>query len=359
MISCEIGFDVIFLYPKQLIKCTVDVWSEKNCTVESITAEIIGCAECQFTINNSFLKCIRIYKKGVVYRGKEKFFVLQHTIAGGTNTFLLTSDHQYFTFKFCIPEYLPSTWYGEYGTIKYIGNVIVKAEHVAPYHFEKLLKINKVSRKFRYGFVNLGEVEIEIWLPLCGVSAGQKLPVYCNINNQSKVFFGGLIFVLTQIEVYRSTSPVKAVKLFRKDICRIPRMVDILVGNYEFYGVLETNGDTCPTNQYNQCSCCQVIYEAWLSIQGSLPRYKHFGYPNIDTPGIPIIIGNMPLYGWDIDRITNEVRGAIFEPSTSIELDALPPDSEVEKILNLDEELDKETVWNIGRQITEDILHKK
>ncbi|KAB0799230.1 hypothetical protein PPYR_07110 [Photinus pyralis] len=161
---------------------------------------------------------------------------------------------------------------------------------------------------------------------------------------------------LNDCEAKLSTTPARAVKLFRKDVCRVARMVDILGGKHEFFGVLETESDTYPTNQYNRSSCCQVIYEVWLSIQGSLPRYKQFGYPNIDTPGIPILIGNVPLYKWDINEITTKVRSSMYEPPTCIETDALPPDDEVEKILNAEEELDNETVWNIRRQLAGDAL---
>lgn len=374
MINCEINFQAILVFPNQELKGTVAIGSDKVCVIEYITVEVIGCAECNFTFDKCVMKCLRIYKKGVKFQGTEEYSVAQHTITGGTSMFLVSDERHYFNFQFYIPEYLPSTWCGKFGTIKYVTSVTVKEENAAPHNFKKDLQINtcrnlclenrllaevsrKVNRKFRYGFVNLGDVEVEIWLPLSGVAAGQRFPVYCSINNQSKVFFGGLIFVLTQIQIYKSTTPAKAVKLFRKDVCRVARMVDILEGQQEFFGVLETDNDTYPTNQYYRASCCQVIYEVWLSIQGSVPRYKQFGYPNIDTPGIPIIIGNVPLYKWDINEITTKVRGSMYEPPMCIETDALPPDDEVEKILNAEEELDSETLWNIRRQLVGDALH--
>lgn len=117
-------------------------------------------------------------------------------------------------------------------------------------------------------------------------------------------------------------------------------MVDILRGTYEFYCILETDATTTPTNQY-WCSTCQIIYEVWISLQASLPRYKAYGYPNIDTPGISLIIGTKPLYKWDNQEITNEVMNALYSARPPVDMEPLPPDDEVEEMLNnADEDLD-------------------
>lgn len=60
-----------------------------------------------------------------------------------------------------------------------------------------------ISRTFRYGIISLGNVYVSIWLPLCGIAAGQGIPILCTINNESTVQFGGLIFVLTQIQIFK------------------------------------------------------------------------------------------------------------------------------------------------------------
>lgn len=60
-----------------------------------------------------------------------------------------------------------------------------------------------VQRTFHFAVVNLGVVTVSVWLPICGIATGQSLPVLCTVLNDSKIQFGGLVFVLTQVEVYR------------------------------------------------------------------------------------------------------------------------------------------------------------
>ncbi|KAF5305624.1 hypothetical protein FQR65_LT07705 [Abscondita terminalis] len=259
---------------------------------------------------------------------------------------------------------------------RYISKIIIKEVNeilevfteqiiIKPYRNLNLEKhllsevLQKVNRTFRFGIINLGNVEIKIWLPLCGVAAGQSIPILCTINNNSRIFFGGIVFVLTQIEVYRSSLPTKTAKTVRTDVCRVARMVHILRGKYEYYAVLETDQHTPPTNQYYRCRSCQLIYEIWVSVQGAIPRYNAYGYPNIDTPGIPIIIGTHPLYNWNINVITKKVMDYINETRSQTEINGSHADDEVEEILkNDDEEYDKETELNIMRQLVDETIVK-
>lgn len=58
-------------------------------------------------------------------------------------------------------------------------------------------------RKFQFAAISLGRVTVSVWLPLCGIAAGQGIPVLCSITNNSKILFGSLVFVLTKTEIYR------------------------------------------------------------------------------------------------------------------------------------------------------------
>ncbi|KAF2885546.1 hypothetical protein ILUMI_20614 [Ignelater luminosus] len=277
-----------------------------------------------------------------------------------------------FSFKTSVPPHLPATWEGKYGTVRYIAKVMIKEQKKPIQVFTQEIPVcpkrnlqleqhllcearQDISRNFRYGIINLGNIYISMWLPLCGIAAGQGIPLLCTINNESTVQFGGLIFVLTQLQVYRSLQPTKATKVHRHDVCRIPRMVDILQGKYEFYCVLQTNHDLYPTNQFWKCKCCQVIYEVWVSLQGAIPRYKAYGYPNIDSPGIPLIIGTEPLCEWDNKLLTNDVMESVFSTRPPVIMEPLPPDDDIEEMLNnADEELDYETERNLSRQLVDE-----
>lgn len=131
---------------------------------------------------------------------------------------------------------MPGSWSGDYGCIKYIslnmiqilirnysryiGKVTVSLaneEDVFTYTQpmvvgysrdlsveQHLLNEGKVdaTRSF-FSPRPCGHVEINVWIPICGIAAGQSLPVLCEINNNSKVHFGGLVVVLTRIDIYR------------------------------------------------------------------------------------------------------------------------------------------------------------
>lgn len=58
-----------------------------------------------------------------------------------------------------------------------------------------------IERKFTFG--KNGFIRVSFWMPVSGVAIGQGLPVVCSIDNQSKLHFSGLVFVLTRIDEYR------------------------------------------------------------------------------------------------------------------------------------------------------------
>ncbi|XP_065161357.1 uncharacterized protein [Atheta coriaria] len=313
------------------------------------------------------------------FTGTQSFFYCRHTLAGNDGTEVIMEKRSYyFPFKCKLPGHLPASWTGEHGRIKYVANVIIKGEEeiigvhskeleIVPYRnlsFETNLMLEakqQVTRKFRFGLLNLGTVTVSLWMPICGISAGQCLPVICTIDNQSSVLFGGIIFVLTQIQVYRSQKPYYSVKTVRKDVCRVARITDILRGTQEYYCVLKSDKTNFPTTQFWRCSTCQLIYEVWVQIQGSLPANNAYGYPNIDLPGTAIIIGTHPAIQWDINEINQDVMRTLLRVREPIILDPPPQTEVVEEILNtVDDDFDSEMMKNLSKQMNNsDNISKK
>lgn len=146
---------------------------------------------------------------------------------------------------------------------------------------------------------------------------------------------------------------MKNAKTVRTDICRVARVVDVLKGKSDYYCVLETTKDVQPTNQFWKCKCCQLTYEVWVSVQAVLPRYNAYNYPNIDTPGIPIVIGTEPLLEFSKDAVTAEVMNLLLNTHPPIIMEPPLPDDEVEEMLtHVDDELDEATIQNISRQMS-------
>lgn len=120
-------------------------------------------------------------------------------------------------------------------------------------------------------------------------------------------------------------------------------------GKNDYYSVLETSKDLFPTNQFWKCKSCQLTYEVWVSVRGAFPRYHAYNYPNIDTPGIPLIIGTEPLLEWDKNYVTAEVMKMLFSSHPPVIMEPAPPDDEVQEMLihvkdELDEEMAKKEV---------------
>lgn len=129
-------------------------------------------------------------------------------------------------------------------------------------------------------------------------------------------------------------------------------MVDVLKGRFDYYCVLDTAKNMVPTNQFWQCGCCRVTYEVWVTLQAALPRHGPYNYPNIDMPGVPVIIGTEPLLHWNKDEITADVMQAVFASHPPVVMEPPPPDDEVEAMLtHVEEALDEETILNLYRQM--------
>lgn len=130
-------------------------------------------------------------------------------------------------------------------------------------------------------------------------------------------------------------------------------MVNITRGRTDYYCILETDEHTLPTNQFPSCTCCQIVYELWVSVQGAFPRYGPCGYPSIDTPGIPIILGTEPILDYNISKITASIMNILLTLKNNMKItDKVPLDEEVEQFMIIvEEELDEQTIENLNRQI--------
>lgn len=87
-------------------------------------------------------------------------------------------------------------------------------------------------------------------------------------------------------------------------------------------------------------------------MQAALPRYNAYNYPNIDTPGIPVIIGTEPILKWNKDEVTSEVMNLLLSSHPPVIMEPPVPDDEVEEMLtHVEEELDEAMIQNLSRQM--------
>ncbi|XP_017771158.1 PREDICTED: uncharacterized protein LOC108558682 [Nicrophorus vespilloides] len=361
----EIKLDKNNIHPREDISGNVKIKVQTALFLTHAYIEITGRAVCCWKQKKHIFS-----SRKRSFTGEEEFFYCRHTLAGNDGTEVIMEKRSYYyPFKCKLPGHLPATWHGQYGLIQYVAQVVIKSDEecigkhskeitIIPYRnlrYEPYLLIEAkktVKRTYHFGFLKMGTVTVTIWLPLCGISAGQNLPLICTIDNKSSVLFGGIVFILTQIQIYRSSKPKYTVKTIRTDICRVARMADILKGVQEYYCVLKTDSDIFPTTQYWRCSTCQLVYEVWAQLQGSLPTNNAYGYPNVDVPGIPIIVGTDPLCNWNINEINDQVMRTLLRVREPIVMDPPPPDEVVEEILNtVDDEFDVEMMSNLTKQI--------
>ncbi|KAL3275537.1 hypothetical protein HHI36_020296 [Cryptolaemus montrouzieri] len=362
-IVCRIIIEDII---KRRLNGFVEITTPGEAIIKYALIEISGIASCEFPLEKNVFKFPRFYRKGVLVNGEDVFYYTRHTLCGGS----LAHKHkgvEGYEFSCGWPIRLPATWKGEFGSIKYWGKItVIESSNVFVHNQEILVwsrrdlslephlkfeSLIKVRRTFHF-MKSLGYIDIDVWVPFSGVAIKQSIPVLCSIDNRSNVLFGSIIFVLTRIDIYRASKPFPVTKTVRTDICRIPKMVNITRGKTDYYCVLETDEHTLPTNQFLGCNCSQIIYELWVSLQGAFPRYGPLGYPNIDTLGIPIIIGIEPICKYSISKITSNVMQTLLEPQNDMELaETLTVDEKVEKLLYTPEEMDEKTMDNLSRQL--------
>lgn len=65
--------------------------------------------------------------------------------------------------------------------------------------FESQIKVHRPINFIKY----FGYVDIDVWTPFSGVAINQSIPVLCTVDNHSNMLFGGIIFVLTRVDIYR------------------------------------------------------------------------------------------------------------------------------------------------------------
>ncbi|XP_008191157.2 uncharacterized protein LOC103312401 [Tribolium castaneum] len=349
-----------------MLKGKVELIASDVIVIKNAYIEITGFASCSWNLDAVYIMFPKVYPEDTVVKGFQQFYYTRHALCGGE----IAHEHkpnEAYKFKCYWPSRLPGTWFGDFGNIEYIAKVTIKLDNELDVYthsqliyvkFRRHLATEKhllfegrvdVSRNF-FTTKSIGNVIVSVWLPISGIAAGQSLPVICSVTNHSKLHFGSLIFVLTRIDIYRSDTPISLVKTVRTDVCRVARMVNIHKGKYDFYSVLQTDTGTIPTNQFYKCTCCQVIYEVWVSVQGAFRRYRSFGYPNIDTPGIPVIIGTKPLRNFNTYEITAEIFKKMYETHLPVLFDELPED--VRQIIHTtDEELSRDAIQNLERQL--------
>ncbi|XP_063915381.1 uncharacterized protein LOC135131531 [Zophobas morio] len=348
------------------LKGKVTIGSPTPLNIDRAYIEITGIANCSWKLDSMCFKFPRIYPENTPVKGFQQFYYTRHSLCGGDIAHRHKGTESY-PFVAYWPSRLPGTWYGDHGSIEYLAKVtlhlaknadifnysqfvaVIPRRHLSTEKhllFEGRIDVTRSFQTYRAE----GYVTVSVWLPISGIAAGQGLPVLCSITNCSRLHFGSILFMLTRTDIYRSDTPVATVKKVRTDICRVARMVNIHKGQHDFYVVMQTDADTYPTNQFHRLLCIQTIYEVWVSVQGSFRRYRCVGYPNIDTPGIPIIIGTKPIKEYNIYEISSQVFRKVYDFDGRIYMDELPEDFR-QIIHTTDEELSKEAVLNLERQL--------
>ncbi|RZC35688.1 uncharacterized protein BDFB_010697 [Asbolus verrucosus] len=258
----------------------IEVSVQISITFIKLRFQITGFASCSFLLNRTRIKFPRIYPKGTIVRGFEQFYYTRHTLCGGgsgNDTFHNHKDGEVYPFRCYWPSRLPGTWFGDYGSIEYRGKVTLRLENEDIYTHSQLINVKfkrqlasekhllfegrvETTRSF-FTTKSIGNIHVAVWLPLCGIAAGQALPVLCT-------------------------------------------------------------------------------------------RYRNFGYPNVDTPGLPVIIGTKPIRKFDTYEITAQIFKKMYEYNVPLLVDQLPED--VKEITHkTDEELSPQAMENLQRQLQE------
>lgn len=305
-------------YDQESIRCNgflsghFDVALEKE--IHPVKLQLWGISKCCWEKPKT-----SIFKKSKKFIGTKENLYAEHNLTFYEDL----DDKRRYYFRAKLPANIPPTWEGLYGFNKCMIKIIIdypnqqktfeSEVYVLPYRDLRLEKhlLNEsredVNHSFNFTILNLGWINISIWLPLSGISAGQALPLLCTIKNQSNVIFNAITFIFNMNEIYLCNSPVaKKTKVY--ELVIIKRKSDIGHGCYEFYCLIETEKKWFPTSQCPKESCCTITYDLKVRVSSPEAHDKMI----IETDPVPIIIGTVPLLEWSGKRITEEITKETF-----------------------------------------------
>ncbi|XP_063691513.1 arrestin domain-containing protein 17-like [Bolinopsis microptera] len=292
-------------HPKrQLVTGKVLIDSTKDKQIDSISLHVVGEAAVYWAENEGK----REGKKTIHYQNREPYFNQNFLLLGYSKGFTIKSGSHVFPFKFQLPQNLPSTFEGEYGSIKYklrcsiqrsskkkfpdttldinvisLFNLNIVTSASNPLFVSRLLQIPGNDQEH----LRQGTVSVCLTTLKSGFVPGETILVSAEIRNCSPRVIKKVGLQLVSVETYksklRSTTCRKVLSITRYENCKV------------YPGHFLAWNDVClvvpqrlPPSGLPCCSIIKIKYilEVTFKPSGNIPAM---------SSSCDIILGTIPL----------------------------------------------------------------
>ncbi|XP_059611821.1 arrestin domain-containing protein 2-like [Phlebotomus argentipes] len=253
--------------------------------------------------------------------------------AASGSFFELPAGMNVYSFKYTLPMWLPSSFEGTHGYIRYAVDVVLER----PWKFDKTFKKPfAVSRtldlsrdpslklpaqmEYRKQFVlsstARGILAITVNVLKTGYVSGGVIPIEAIVANNCAYSINKIAFALRKIITYKCTYPAKAEK---DEVTTIrEKFVDCLVENEQSSFLERLEIPETPPTTLHFCNVLNIAYEA--RVMAVIP-----GITANPSVAIPIIIGTAPFESNQPSSPAQSVQ--YHEEEATSEIDDAPPPS--------------------------------
>uniref|UniRef100_A0A1B0EUE3 Putative arrestin domain-containing protein 3 n=1 Tax=Lutzomyia longipalpis TaxID=7200 RepID=A0A1B0EUE3_LUTLO len=254
--------------------------------------------------------------------------------AASGSSFELPAGVNVYSFKFTLPMWLPSSFEGTHGYIRYAVDVVLER----PWKFDKTFKkpfpvcrtldLNRdlslslpaqmeYKKQFVLSYATRGILSITVNVLKTGYVSGGVIPIEAVVANNSSYSINKIAFSIRKIITYKCTYPMKAEK---EEVTTVKeKFVDCLIENEQisFMERLEIP-ETTPTTLHF-CNVLNIAYEA--RVVAVVP-----GLTANPSVAIPIVIGTIP-FATDVSPSSQSQPLLLHEEQASSDIDDAPPPS--------------------------------
>ncbi|KAF2904844.1 hypothetical protein ILUMI_01315 [Ignelater luminosus] len=196
-----------YCYPGQTIAGRVECCFDKHTKLRAVRISFKGRAETEWTESESYYDSSneRSETRNVRYHAQEEYFNAEYNLVQGGNDFFFPPGRHTYPFSYILPAYLPSSFEGRNGNIRYYIKAVVERSWKSNY--EHLFSLNVVS-PLDLNYVpgvrdpvatsvdktmcscwcnESGELTFEMSLPATGFVPGQEVNIGAHIENLTNV----------------------------------------------------------------------------------------------------------------------------------------------------------------------------
>ncbi|XP_055679292.1 arrestin domain-containing protein 3-like isoform X2 [Lutzomyia longipalpis] len=305
MVNCDIKFSSAqgIYYSGQTLSIQVSLRFEKAKKFRSIYVVFNGRAKCSLSKNYG----THARRQRVVYRAEEIYVNTKSYLHGNETTEAteLSAGTHVYTVACALPPELPSSFEGNYGSIRYSVKVVVDRPWKFDHTFEEIFTVlkqydlnfdsslrlpferQKVST-FCFWPFRTGPMQVIVKLPQTGFVPGQIVPVTVDINNDSGTSINYFRLLLMKYVLYHAQTPRPKTRRQREIVVN-NRVEKNILGMGRTQAQISLEIPSLPPTNIIHNRIIHITYE--LKVCAKTPRCSE----DLEIR-VPIVIGTVPIF---------------------------------------------------------------